>query len=299
MAILYWSPSDGNNTTGDGSYSTPYKTTTKCFSVCANDDELVLKKGVHVLAEDISDLIQNQPVKTGVTIRGESSNARENVIDGSDGTYGIGHYLQQTGVVLFKDIMYRGMKTGYPPLYLGAHSLTCTFQNLIYDKCQAYGAFSGQLSPLGNNQTLVFDRIIINDLTTGIDGLNYIMRGGGTDSVITVQNCTFFFKTARPPSYLFSAYNVSGCTVKLLNNIVLTKWPATTWTLAMCEGNNVTAWEIKNNIQYGASSYTLMANTPLSLVDENNIVADPKFVDESMGYFQLQKDSPAINIGGI
>jgi hypothetical protein len=296
MAIIYWSPSDGNDTTGDGSYSTPYKTTVKCFSVCANDDELVLKKGVHVLTGDISDLIQNQPVKTGVTIRGESSNARENVIDGSDGTYGIGHYLQQTGVVLFKDIMWRGMKTGIPPLYLGANSLTCTFQNLIYDKCQAYGAFAGQFAPLGNNQTLIFDRIIINDLTTGIDGVNYIMRGGGTDSTITFQNCTFFFKSARPPGNLFSAFNASGATINLYNNIFVTKWTATTWTLAVNEANGVTAWDIQNNIQYGASTYNFMANTPLSLIDENNSTADPLFVDENLGYFNLQKDSPAINI---
>jgi len=300
MANIYWSPATGNDSTGNGSKATPYKTVRQCYSVCNDNDHIILPAGVHLLTGDVIDAINTGTARTNITVRGETENARDSVIDGDNSQYQWVPQIGRTGITMWKDFTIRRNRTQWYRFYQGVIGIVMTVQNVWFDRNDPPPAYSGLFTFHPSDIVLNINRCVFNDYSSNnAIHANYITACGGPRITITATNNVFYSEKFKSTRYYFmgNGTNTVGSSTIIKNNIFVHRYPATVAGLIANWSANYIEWVAHNNVQHGALTWNMVEGSASHSEDFiNNITADPKFVDEKLGYFNLQKDSPAINI---
>lgn len=302
MATIYLSPT-GDDTTGDGTSGTPYKTLFKCISVASNGDTIYHKAGTY------TNLGTKTTITKSLTITGAS------------------------GVVI--DV------SAYPADYNGAtfvHSVDVTWSGLTIDK-YTYGSDTSYATDAlfersVDDVNLTLNNMIISNskhkARAGYDRGGLISTGLGASpkygGSITLNRCLFYnieqYGVANPTAsgYMINSvgsaakpttFNVINCTFHF--RAPTTGNSASNGIWHYCVYNTVN-W--KNNIIYNETGGTfnwanyvsstttnynyndsyLLTGTPSGT---GNITSDPLFIDLTNRNFHLRPSSPCVGTGQV
>lgn len=190
----YYVRKGGNDTTGDGSTGNPWLTIHKGISTIAAGNTLLIGDGTYAENSGLGYLTVNRAMASVTTVRSESGNADNVIVQGTSGSYNT--YVQNTGGKwTFEDLTFT-MRDG--PTTANAVYIT-QGQNYIFNRCKfiALGHTTIRAGlTITENSGQTVQNITFNDCNfsaTGSNsayGANVASSGLGTCDTITFNNCT-------------------------------------------------------------------------------------------------------------
>lgn len=304
MATYYIGPS-GDDTTGDGSQGNPWKNLITAVNATIKDDTIIVLQGTNVM-----DITHNIGVLGGITIKGETNDPRDTIIDFNN------NYLYFEAQTLRHDIienltLYRSKNTVRRNETIGTNAAkgsSMTFNNVIFKEIvtgadRDYRSVEGGFISTNHNYTDVvfnFNACIFRDLYAYRFDSNYInlnLFTGRHDMTYNLTNCIIHRSNKPVPvdySSRFTVFNgnspqnVKNCIIKddsgLSNSFYYSTYSVPTTTL---ETSNSCFHNI--DIAFSSTTYTLPTDT--------NIETDPLFIDPDNEDYRLSSSSPCINSG--
>lgn len=272
----------GNDTTGNGSESTPWATLTKANASSANGDTIILQDGTYTWSSlgPMSSLRIYQAETVGGAI-----------LDGAGGhiSYSAGSLLGDINVV---GIVFQNMiSTSSAPAISPVSTYYTHFTNCVFRNMSVWSGFAAYL--LDENKRWSLSSCLIYGIDTSTDGNNKVLFGvTNTGAIYNIENCTIIFSGAGvyKLNAIFRQGSASpGPTVNFINNIVYNSQGITVnW-----ERSGATLTGTKN-VQN--SCHYLITGVPAGV---DNITSDPLFVDASSDNFALRPTSPCISAGTL
>jgi hypothetical protein len=299
MAIYYVDYTSGNDTTGDGSYSTPYKTVAKAHTIAASGDTITIKTGVYTLTATLQeDLYQAKDV----IINTESGDPTTTYYDGGD-TYSYRIYDSRIDKTLnVSGLGLKNMTAGASYICYG-NNVTQIFDNCLFENCAGPGAGWGVFyyGAISNNLDVRIRNCVFNDLpATPYNGV--VMVTGGTSTRVRFYNNTQNYVNGIPSLGILSSYNQSGTDHYwyMFNNIIINKNSGSTISLYGLSTANVINLVARNNNLYTVGA-TISNNygTPATSNISGSFTTEPLFLDYANGDFRPTADSPVINAGAV
>ena len=217
----------------------------------------------------------NYPAMKGPIVMG---NTIENNLTGS----GINIWAAQNALIM-NNIIRNNISPDPGSAFTSANSVnTVLFQNLIYGNASGCGgalAFQDGGYVVSNPSILIANNTIVDNVSPKVGG---------------VTNCTLIAQIYPGPY----SYGADGPGSVVINNIISgsTSYPAVncSWFSAPSLANQPT---FENNILYNAGGPFFGPYCVDVSNQNNNIVADPQFVNPSTGDYHLKNSSPAIDHG--
>lgn len=149
--------------------------------------------------------------------------------------------------------------------------------------------YTGNAAVTADNNTIDGNEIYNNALTSG--SAPGILVDNGTGNLV-MNNIVRLNKNGIQVGNQWTSATTASLT-KVYNNTVYSNLPG----LGIDVFSSSSQTEIKNNIVYKNGG--AIGNKGASTVMSNNLLTDPKFIDEVSGNFKLQSNSPAVNQGVI
>ncbi len=149
--------------------------------------------------------------------------------------------------------------------------------------------YTGNSAVTADNNTIDGNEIYNNALTSG--SAPGILVDNGTGNLV-MNNIVRLNKNGIQVGNQWTSATTASLT-KVYNNTVYSNLPG----LGIDVFSSSSQTEIKNNIVYKNGG--AIGNKGSGTVTSNNLLTDPKFVDELGGNFKLQATSPAINQGVV
>lgn len=288
MATIYISPT-GNDTTGNGTISTPYLTITKSLSVGSAGDTCYCLDGTYTMEE----LVVNKVF----TITGSSPSR---VI--FDGSIYVGREIQATDSCTISNIKFQNhTRDSYSAfITISGDNKNLTVSNCIFDNIietphpSAYGGIIGALeTTVSLGLTITVNSCIFSNISTaGIAG--------------TTNGCIFFLGNAGTHITFIAKNNTVSISLIAGNWIrgIFSSWGPVVIDLLSVQNNIF--YNISGNTVYHFSAgvpvpnwesyndWYLITYTPTGAGD---ITSDPLFVDAPNGNFNLRQTSPCLDTG--
>ena len=283
----YYIATTGNDSTGDGSSTTPWLTLAHAYDESSADDTISCGAGTF---DWVSDTIISR------TIEGASldDGTPTTIFDGG----GVNVLWSYNGSLSISKIMFQnGIRSGF----------YCNFQPTTST----------------DNTTTIFDNCVFKDITVyaGNDQTGVIRVHRGDNTVFTMTNCLFYsithlgtsnsivlYARSSPGSGASKTLNIynntihlddgvaghiidglftTNSTMNIKNNIISNE---TGYTIDLVASGNGYTYNMDNNCLYNISDLP---------AGDDNITTDPLFVDPSADIFELQLDSPCISSGTL
>lgn len=299
MAIYYVDYTSGNDTTGDGSYGTPYKTISKAHTIAASGDTITIKTGVHTLTASLQeDLGQAKDV----IINTESGDPKTTYYDGG-GTY----YWRIYDIRSSKTLNVSGL--GLKNLTLNSfyvcygNDLTQIFDNCLFENCADTGAGWGYLyyGAITNSLDVRVRNCVFDDLTaTGYGGV--VKVSGGSNTQVRFYNNTLNYVNGIPSIGVLSAYGQTTTNHNwyMFNNTIINKKSASTINLFGLDTPSVINLIARNNNLYTVgATISNYFGTPASSDISGSFTTEPLFLDYANRDYRPTADSPVINAGAV
>ena len=285
MAEYFISPS-GNDTTGNGSESTPWLTFAKFLSSSASGDTCICAAGTYTWATATiaGRIVRGPAVDNPAVFDGAAAAVKWTISGGS--TF---ENIEFTNAVSPSAQTFFQIATSSQIEFT-----SCRFIDLVWNG----GANDGFVGPSVAGATpamaVRFSGCLFNDVVanTGSGRILFSQRAGGSLNIpLTMEffNCILYFGSTSPTtfSYLFNEHEASlELLVIMTNTIIANATGATlTWmpvasftnTLTNCTFHNITS------VPSGTG----------------NITSDPLVYDAASGNFNLRPTSPAISAGTL
>lgn len=274
MATYYISTT-GNDTTGNGSSSTPWATLAKFLSSSTTSDTCICKASsatYSLVTATISDRTIMAETAGTVTFDGAAGDVRWTL----SGTVTIRNLIFRN-LVLSSSLFYptantvftchnnvfNTISTGVPILQLHGAGTTLSFIGCVFNDIVHTVSGVGMIEPKKVNTTIIFNNNVVRYKTLTVNEMSLFAANAGTGT-ITMKNNIFRYLAASPNQWNF--FRDVNFTVYVSNNCI----------------NDA-----------GTGSIT---NAP---TNTNGITTDPLFVDEDHGDFRLRPTSPCIDTGII
>lgn len=291
MATYYLNADTGNDSTGNGSAGSPWKTISKAHTSASSGDTIICQESVAHYT------FANQTFTKSLNIYGVNDDASGVVFDGSANVKRWTGGFSATVVLDIQKITFQNITTSNPGTYqnvIGCYHLTvknCVFRNII----QAASAGSTGAA--------------------GIVGGEY--QSGANDHAIVIQNNLFYDLNGGSPTLYISLHGNGGNDtgyVYWYNNTIYADGSYTTPSFFVVGNIGSLDFRLRNNIFYGTSSIALLAsgsafnsyfnynstyNCTSVPTGTGNITSDPLFVDALNNNFNLRPASPCIDTGTL
>lgn len=304
MADIFVHSADGNDTTGDGSSSTPYKTMEKAFTEASASDTIypIANSTAYTLADDtIPSNITITAIAEDLTTTPYIQNpiVEHVVFDGNSDQkiWQLTDSITMNNIILKDWQSVSGQKTSFIKTCLTTSSINasvilnkCEFRNIIIDGSTATrGGFIGNGATYGYNYTdltVRFNQCIFNNIKLTTDAYYYaLVRADGTVNVYT-ENCSWYADATGIGVQTFANQGTFTGNLNVVSHKNLAIKNLNSKTLDL--GNGVT--ESTAGLLY-TGNITQTANTT------NVVNADPQFADVANNIFHPDVDSPAIRGG--
>jgi len=296
MAESYFDPTSGDDTTGDGSYSTPYKTLNKAATEASDGDTIRLVNGTHTLTYNET---ASTSINKNLTITSESDDATLAILDGDNYTYYTWWRVYGAVTVTFKNITITKMKnTGgngsftVNPVFVGSNTI---IDGMIWDDTYCGGGSYGVVNANGNNQTVTIRNCIVKNLPPA--GLHCFFSSFANTSAVThnIYNNTFYLNTDNIHYGIIYSPSTNS-TYNFKNNIVYNS--SGTAQVVAASGDATETVNLHNNCFHANSGAVTETSGSWGTVDsQDNITTDPLFVSAATGNFKLRPTSPCIGTG--
>ena len=283
--IYYLNADTGNDSTGDGSSSTPWLTISKAHTEASSGDTVVCQDSTATYS-----FVNNTFTKT-LIIEGEQNDASGAVFDGG----GNGAYWHFNGVV--------------PELS------KITFQNIAthVNGIIELTLVNGEQHKI-NNCVFTIDKFVdSNRYSAG--SIYPVTDSGDVDSSIDIENCIFNI-TANALSVIFQnriigKYNITGSVVYISGDTVLkglfvSNKAGSSYILKNCIVQNASSVTQLYRYTYsGTASQTITYSdvygdfSDVPSLGTGTITSDPLFVDSANGNFNLRPSSPCFDTGSL
>lgn len=272
----------GNDTTGNGSSSTPWATFAKFLSSSIAGDTCVAKNGTYTWAT---------ATVTSRTLQKDSESSTV-IFDGA----GAGVSVSAPGSTFngLRFTNFTNINSSTPLFRIGDYSfINCIFDNLTIDsQGGVFGGLVGGFNPpetLTANRTITFTNCMLraNLKTAGSSGYLFPIRMADTRTVtFVITNTTFSFLAATNRiEYLFvdSPFDTGNCAVQMSYSVI---YNATGAAINFDLSSSFVSGGVtsQKNIYYNVS------RQPSGTGDKTS---DPLFIDPAGGNFNLQIGSPA------
>lgn len=281
MSVFYISPS-GNDTTGDGSSSTPWATISKAHTSASSGDTIICKDGTYTWV--------SQTFTKNLTIQAENNGLA--IFDGGDAILG---WIAST-ILTLTGIVFRNALANGPIIATGNTTLTMTLCQLI--DIQASGSSNSIIGPFASSGAITSTITLLSCLLSNIRSRDsaiislFYTRSGSAHVNYVFNNCIFYFSAALPfkIAYLFGQHNNNDVTVVTMKNtIIYNNWGTTL-------NFHYDPYGIPVLFYLSYSDFYLLTGVPSGTA---NITSDPLFVDAANGVFDLRPTSPCINTGTL
>ena len=281
MATYYINADTGNDTTGDGSASSPWLTLNYAVSEAANNDTIVAQDSTNSYAFT-SFSIANK----GLTIRGESEGGA--VFDGNGAKVGV----SSNNVVFtqnFLDVEFTNC-AGYA-IYEGifnigiANFTRCKFYNLNFQQPRA--GIMEALSSTSEEQNVVFLSCLFYNLNNSASGdeTGFLLGGNNNrTATATLNNCIIHIYSSNNIKNVIGDNN-SDKNLYITNTILFND-----------SVNTITIEPLRGESAMNYSCYYNFVDPPAG---SNNINSDPLFVDPTANNYNLSPTSPCIDAGTL
>jgi hypothetical protein len=275
MATYYISPS-GDDSTGAGTYASPWETLTHAVSNSSSGDTIQFMNGTHTAANTLNATVSNR------TLEGESV-AGAIVQDGSAGHQWV-----------FTDVTVQDMTLDFRCYAANNARIdvrgTCVFQRVIAEPFDSSGVNGGAFFELQKDADLTIQSCVIKDVKIKT-GYNEWCELDGTGATVSMYNSVFIASTTAN-WFIFRGEGAgSNGTINFYNNIVKNK--DTTNDLQFI--NALTGTTVNRDYNclwdYGGGGFDWS--------DTNDVTSDPLFIDEDNDDFRLRPTSPCIDVGTI
>lgn len=282
MATYYISTS-GNDTTGSGTYGSPWLTLTKANASSTTGDIIILKNGTYTWSTYTQ-------FTSARTYRGETngyvflSNADAKMAQSDAGTTGFVCVIED---IIFKNAQVSDSTVGIFKYVTGSTgSVTfnrCIFRDLVTSaSAGGYGIFSSTSTADGYVK-YYFNNCLFDDITK--DGGTSIFYSNAHQPELTVMylsliNCVFTFTTggSTTPTYIMRGNYGSYIYPTIMNTIFYNS-----------TGNSI-AFGNNTNPSYDYNcAYTGITSIPSGT---GNLTSDPLFIDLANLNFRLRPTSP-------
>lgn len=290
MATWYLSADTGNDTTGDGSESTPWLTMGKAHTEATSGDTVICLDSTATYA------MESVTFTKDLTIQGQQDDGSGCKWDGSGGSFT--WVMQQSGLTMVVEKMQfqnfaLNASTALIRITTGNLSTgTLTFRNLQFRTILLGGTSRPAIFASGSNwttkvitmtvQSCLFDDIYNKSgITTGSIFATY----GGPSSVFNLYNNTFYFKENSADKLEYFIKDITG-TINFKNNIIDNE-----------RGSDLD-WgdtHVGDTVNLDYTCINNLTNNPT--LGTGSIDADPLFVDPDNDNFNLQPSSPCIDTG--
>ena len=281
MATYYINADTGNDTTGDGSASTPWLTLNHAVSEAADNDTIVAQDSTSSYT-----FTSFSFVNKGLTIQGESEGGA--VFDGN----GAKVEAQSNNTVFtqnFLDVEFTNC-AGYN-IYEGiftigiANFTRCKFHNLNFQNPRA--GIMEALADISLEQTVVFTSCLFYNLNNSSSGneAGFLLGGNNNRTAnATLNNCVIHIYSSNNIRNIIGDNN-SDKNLYLTNTILLND-----------SANEITIEPTRGESTMNYSCYYNFLEPPAG---SNNINSDPLFIDPANGNYNLSATSPCIDAGTL
>jgi len=298
MADIYFDLTSGDDTTGNGSLATPYKTLNKAVTMAAaSGDTLILKNGTHTIT---ADTVTN--INKSVTITSESRNASLCIIDG-DETYNYALTVSANTLninltnITFKDII---LPSSNGILYIASRS-GCNFNvlNCIFKNIFVTSVLIGSVTTTGTNNITTVSNCLFEEIEQSTTNSKIFGAGTGTLENQDLYTFNFYQNTLINNSNLFNnIFYIRYNTLNFKNNIFYFNIASAINIVSITVAKGPT--NFYNTCYYNAGAGTLKLISAGSVdIDQNNITSNPLFVDVANGDYRLRPSSPCIDTGTV
>lgn len=280
MATYYISPT-GNDTTGTGTYASPWLTLGKANTSSTTGDTIFCKNGSYTM---------ETVVFVGRTIYGESVGG----VTFSGG--GSAYMWSLAGTSVVENIRITGVNTTGSVIKFSSDNSNVTFKKFQLDTCVHTGTQDANNCIInGRRSNSVYK--FIGCLFYGINmtaGTKVMFTSyGGTADTLGFYNCTFALNKIATPSdldevVLFSPTN-SNLTVK---NCIVYSY-SSSYKLTFLYGSLGTG-------STASYTYSCFYNMNASISGTGNLNStDPLFTDATNNIFSLKPTSPCLSVGNL
>lgn len=270
----------GNDTTGDGSASLPWKTLAKAVTGTSVNDTIYVYNGTYT-AETVN--------TAGRHVLGQS---QYNVIFDGGGT-DKRWIVANNGVGSLTNIRLTDITTGVYAIAVGGSGNTVSFTNCIFDDMYFSSTITANFDLIAisnNTSTISFTRCIFYRLSflTGTEAP--MMFYNATGSTLNLDHCVIILNdtvdTVATDAFDQFVYNTAAEAAINITNCILYSFSSTN-KAKFCSSNTK---RVESYNCYYNGSETLTGTGDL-----NN--TDPLFVDRYNGNFHLRPSSPCIGAG--
>lgn len=292
MATLYISPT-GNDSTGDGTTGTPWKTLSKATTEASADDTIFMKPGTYTgmgatvvyldqitITADINTVEIDLSAYTGAMFRADGDYTVENI---KISNYSTGNNSSSNTNSLFGHYV-NGATGVLRRLTIASPRLSC---RLGYSRgglvASNYSIYER------NSMDITIDRCWIYDILQygAATGVGYVFSI--YDSILTVTNSVFEFGVASGSDTAAAGlFNYDNSTIMTFKNNIINNVSGET-----VEFTRSGLWQ---SMDYDYNCNYLMDSPPSGT---GNITDAPLFVDPSTENYDLQPGSPCIDAGTI
>jgi len=288
MADIYFDLTSGDDTTGNGSLATPYKTLNKAHTEASDGDTLILKDGTHTLVANVTTNI----TKTNITITSESQDAKLCIIDG-DSLYYYNNTVGNNITLNINHITFQNMVLGANKLFLSnTGNINVGTFNFSYIICKNISLTESLiLRNFGSSSSLLvtINNCLFEEISTG----RVLIIENAITNFVYINNNTFVNVSRATDNY----FRVRGGSLIFKNNIFYCNH-ATNVNITT-QSVSKTAIEFYNNCYVNLGLGTISLGVAIVDVDQNNIATDPLFVDTPNSDFRLRPSSPCIDTGTV
>ena len=305
MADIYIHSADGNDTTGDGSSSTPYQTIAKAFTEASAGDTIYPIANSTVYAMETDEILPSNITITAIAEDLTTTPYIQNPLidhvvfdcDSTNKTWNLTDYLTVSNVI-FKDFY----TTNYYSLIdcndaTASVNATVTLDKVEFRDCSFAGSTATRGGLIGNGTTqggssytdltITLNQCIMNNVKLSVDAYYYgFIRCDGTVNVNTV-NCTWYADATGTGVQTFANQGTFTGNLNSIShkNLIVKNLNTKTLDLGAGETESTAGLVYQGNITQ-TDNTTGVTN------------ADPEFTDPANNIFHLKPTSPAID-GGL
>ena len=286
--IYYLNADTGDDSTGDGSSSTPWLTISKAHTEASSGDTIICQDSTATYT------FIDQAFTKALTIEGESTDGSGAIFDGG-GTLNEVAWTLVDGMT-FKKATFQNCRseaTSSTGIFNSQNLLTdpeytfenCIFQNMLIENQSINGGgicSNGEQNYTVNYTGCLFNKLASMNPHTGSNDSSYITSG--REYIANFTNCTFYFDETGDDCIDGITYPRNGyATIFYIKNCIFES-----------SGDAIPVSASTANVA-STYNYSCAYVVTSSVTGDGNITSDPLFVDSANGNFNLRPSSPCFD----